>query len=392
MRACHLLLTPPTLMSTTPGIRSSQPDGRDRRHGAANDGSGATHQGLTRTRLRIFALLALTVLALAGCAALLWPFVPALAWALALGVLIEPLHATLARRLRRRDVSAGLCVLGAAVILLGPAAALVNAAAQQLADVTGASASVPLRSWEDVVSRLPAGPTIIGWIERHFDIEREWQRVSGDLATRVTSLVTGTLWMATQFLIMLFTLFYFLRDGHAALATLRRYSPLSEHETDHVFTEVAAMIDATVYGTLVVAAVQGCLGGLMFWWLGVPAPILWGLVMALLSLFPMAGSFLVWFPTAVVFALQGDWTRALVLVLWGAIAIGLIDNLLYPSLVGREMRLHTLPVFFAIVGGVLMIGASGIILGPVLLALTVTLFDVWRARTVAGRPAEASQP
>jgi predicted PurR-regulated permease PerM len=110
--------------------------------------------------------------------------------------------------------------------------------------------------------------------------------------------------------------------------------------------------------------------------------------MALLSLVPMAGSFVVWFPTAVVFALHGDWTRALVLAVWGAAVIGLIDNLLYPLLVGREMRLHTLPVFFAIVGGMLVIGASGIILGPVLLAVTVTLLDVWRARTVAGRPAE----
>jgi predicted PurR-regulated permease PerM len=191
---------------------------------------------------------------------------------------------------------------------------------------------------------------------------------------------------------MLFALFYFLRDARPALATLRQYSPLSEGETDHVFTEVVAMIYATVYGTLVVAAVQGCLGGLMFWWLGVPAPVLWALVMALLSLFPMAGSFVVWFPTAVVFALQGEWTRALILVVWGAAVIGLIDNLLYPLLVGHEMRLHTLLVFFAIVGGILVIGASGIILGPVLLAVTVTLLDVWRARTVAGRPAEIPQP
>jgi len=102
--------------------------------------------------------------------------------------------AILARRLRRRDVSAGLCVLGAAAMLLGPAAALVTAAARQLADLTAANASPALQSWEDVVSSLPAGPTIIGWIERHFDVEREWQRVSNELGARATSLVTGTLW------------------------------------------------------------------------------------------------------------------------------------------------------------------------------------------------------
>jgi predicted PurR-regulated permease PerM len=115
-------------------------------------------------------------------------------------------------------------------------------------------------------------------------------------------------------------------------------------------------------------------------------------MMALLSLFPMAGSFVVWFPAAVVFALNGEWTRALVLLAWGSAVIGLIDNLLYPLLVGHEVRLHTLPVFFAIVGGVTVIGASGIVLGPILLATTVTLLDVWRARSQAGRPAEIPQP
>jgi predicted PurR-regulated permease PerM len=377
-----------------PRVQSSQSgDERDLRTSASGDPSRALRAGLTRARLSVLVLLALTVLALTGCAILLWPFVPALTWALALGVLIEPIHAKLAGRLRWQAVSAGLCVLGAAAILLGPATALANAAAHQLAELAARTdPEMPLQSWREAFSRVPIGATVVEWIDRRFDLEREWQQAIGSMATRATSLVTGTLWVGAQFLIMLFALFYFLRDARPALATLRQYSPLSEGETDHVFTEVVAMIYATVYGTLVVAAVQGCLGGLMFWWLGVPAPVLWALVMALLSLFPMAGSFVVWFPTAVVFALQGEWTRALILVVWGAAVIGLIDNLLYPLLVGHEMRLHTLLVFFAIVGGILVIGASGIILGPVLLAVTVTLLDVWRARTVAGRPAEIPQP
>ena len=387
-------------MSTPSSRRTSQPagvshSGHDRgdRASLASERSGTTPGWWTRERLSAWGLLASTLLAFIGCALLLWPFVPALAWALALGVLIEPIHARLVERLRWRTVSAGLCVVGAAALLLGPATGLVNAAAHQLTDMAArADAQTSVHSWEEVVSRLPLGATIADWINDRVDLEREWQRATEGLATRVTSLVTGTVWVGAQFLIMLFVLFYFLRDARPALAVLRRYSPLSEHETDQVFSEVVSMIYATVYGTLTVSAVQGCLGGLMFWWLGLPAPILWGLVMALLSLFPMAGSFFVWFPTAVWFALQGDWTRALVLLAWGAAVIGLIDNLLYPLLVGREMHLHTLPVFFAIVGGVLTIGASGIILGPVLLAVTVTLLGVWRARTVAGRPAEIPQP
>lgn len=364
-------------------------DARVRR--GSESASGATHPWLTRERLSAWVLIAATLLALCACALVVWPFVPALAWALALGVLVAPIHARLAARLPWPTVSAGFCVVAAAIVLLGPVAGLVNVAAHQLVDATAmVSAQQGSGHWQDVVSRLPMGSTIVDWVSRA-DVAGAWQRTSEGLTTRFASLLTGTVWVGAQFLIMLFVLFFFLRDARPAVATLRRYSPLSERETDRVFDEVVAMIYATVYGTLTVSAVQGCLGGLMFWWLGVPAPILWGVVMAVLSLFPMAGSFLVWFPTAIWFGLQGDWTRALVLVAWGAAVIGLVDNLLYPLLVGREMRLHTLPVFFAIVGGVLAIGASGLILGPVLLAVTTTLLGVWRARTVAGRPAEIPQ-
>lgn len=386
------------MSSPSPSNPSQPPDEhrvgpRPDRRNAEPDHTEETHPWLTRERISVWILVAVTLLALAGCALVVWPFVPALAWALALGVLIEPIHARLAVRVRWPLVSAGLCVIGAVLVLVVPATALVNAAAQQVAGLTGA---VDLdgggRSWQQVLSRMPMGATIAAWVSGHIDLERQWHQATEGLAMRVTSVVTGTVWVGAQFMVMLFVLFYFLRDARPALSTLRRYSPLSERETERVFADVVAMIYATVYGTLAVSAVQGCLGGLMFWWLGVPAPLLWGLVMALLSLFPMAGSFLVWFPTAAWFALQGDWMRAIVLVAWGATVIGLVDNLLYPLLVGREMRLHTLPVFFAVVGGVLAIGASGLILGPVLLAVTTTLLGVWRARTVAGRPAEIPQP
>jgi predicted PurR-regulated permease PerM len=183
-------------------------------------------------------------------------------------------------------------------------------------------------------------------------------------------------------------LFYFFRDRAIALRTLRSLVPLSDTETDAVFQRVADTIHATIYGNLLVAAIQGLLGGLMFWWLGLPAPVLWGAVMALLAVIPWAGAFLVWLPAAVILALQGDWARALVLAAWGAIAVGFIDNLLYPVFVGNRLRLHTVPVFFAIVGGILVFGASGVIIGPLILSLTDALIDIWRRRTAFGRTAE----
>jgi predicted PurR-regulated permease PerM len=200
--------------------------------------------------------------------------------------------------------------------------------------------------------------------------------------------LTGSAWAVVEFLIVLYALFYLLRDRHRILNAVRGWVPLSQAETDEVFERVDDTIWASVYGTLMVAAVQGTLGGVVFWLLGLPAPVLWGVVMGLLAVIPFLGAFVVWAPAAVVLLLQGAWVKALLLTGWGLVVIGLIDNVLYPFLVGKQMRLHTLAVFVAIVGGLAAFGAAGVILGPAIFAVTVALFDVWRRRTAFGQAAE----
>jgi predicted PurR-regulated permease PerM len=149
---------------------------------------------------------------------------------------------------------------------------------------------------------------------------------------------------------------------------------------DRLFTQIADTVHATIYGTVVVAGVQGTLGGLMFWWLGLPTPLLWGLVMALLAVVPVLGAFIVWIPAAIFLALDGSWGKALILVSWGALVVGTIDNLLYPMLVGNRLKLHTVPAFISLVGGLALFGPAGIVLGPMAVTTTLMLLDVWRTR------------
>jgi predicted PurR-regulated permease PerM len=163
---------------------------------------------------------------------------------------------------------------------------------------------------------------------------------------------------------------------------------LSDDEADALLRRTSDTIRATVFGTVVVAIVQGALGGLMFWLLGLPAALLWGVVMAVLALIPVLGAFVVWVPAAIFLAVEGSWGKALLLTGWGTLVVGTIDNLLYPVLVGNKLRLHTVPVFFAIVGGLIVFGAAGVILGPVILAVTLGLVDVWKRRTRGGHVAE----
>jgi predicted PurR-regulated permease PerM len=147
-----------------------------------------------------------------------------------------------------------------------------------------------------------------------------------------------------------------------------------------MFGRIADTVYATVYGTLAVAALQGFLCGLMFWWLGLPLPLLWGVVMALLALVPVLGVFVIWIPAAIFLALEGSWGKALILSLWGAIVAGNVDNLLRPILMGNRLKFHTIPVFISILGGMLLFGSSGLILGPVILTTVTTLLEFWRSR------------
>ena len=164
------------------------------------------------------------------------------------------------------------------------------------------------------------------------------------------------------------------------LATVRSYLPLTAPEATLFLERIRMMTHATIYGTVVTALIQGTLGGVMFAVLGIPGAFLWGVVMALLSLIPSAGAFFIWIPAAIVLAMQGDWWKAVVLAGWGTLVVGTIDNVLYPWLVGHETRLHTLVVFIAVVGGLLVFGAAGIVLGPVAAAATIALLDILKSR------------
>lgn len=352
---------------------------------------GADEGWLSRERALVIVLIAATALALYLCYRLTLPFLPALAWALALAVVAHPLHEWIAGRIKHDNVAAGLAVAIVAVILIAPAVFVARRLAAEA--MTGAQAVRDEIEGGNLRARLMSDERlapVVAWIEGQEQFREEVQRVASSVSAYVSSFVTGSVWALMELFITLFALFFFFRDRRMILGALRSLVPLSHAETDEVYARVGDTIYATIYGTLVVAFVQGTLGGLMFWWLGLPAPLLWGMIMALLAVVPVLGAFVVWVPAAIFLALQGSWGKALILAAWGGIVVALIDNLLYPALVGKRLRLHTLPVFIAIVGGIFLFGGSGLILGPVVLAITVALIDVWRRRTAGGRAAEKS--
>ncbi|HXJ41942.1 MAG TPA: AI-2E family transporter, partial [Bryobacteraceae bacterium] len=176
-------------------------------------------------------------------------------------------------------------------------------------------------------------------------------------------------------------LFYFFRDRAQLLRILAQLIPLSSAESSDLYRRVSETIRATLYGNLAVKLVQGLLGGLMFWILGLPAPILFGVAMGFAALVPLVGTSVIWGSAAIYLLLHGSWIKALILAIWGGLIVSLVDNLLYPILVAGELRIHTLGVFLSVFGGLIAFGLAGIVLGPVILATTVALVNIWRRRT-----------
>jgi predicted PurR-regulated permease PerM len=185
-----------------------------------------------------------------------------------------------------------------------------------------------------------------------------------------------------QTFFVIFTMYYFFRDGENISRTVRDTLPLERAQADSIMTRTREVIDASVYGVITIAAIQGTLGGLAFWILGMRSAIIWAVVMTFLSMVPMLGAFIVWVPAAIYLALSGHYVKALMLAAWGTLVIGMIDNFLRPKLVGSRTRLHELLIFFSVLGGLNVFGVLGVVLGPVVMALTLSLIDVYRT---AGR-------
>jgi predicted PurR-regulated permease PerM len=340
-----------------------------------------------RNQLKLGGLLIATGVVLYLCYRILLPFFPALTWATALAVIAKPLHSLLDRRIKWRSVSSLLAVLIITVAIVLP---LVFVTEQVVSEAVAAVRTVRSPEFrERADSYIGAHPRIkagIDWLQQRIDLGQQLQNVAGTAGSVAQTAFAVSLSGFGQFFIALFTLFFLLRDFELFVNALRSVIPLSKKDSDDVLQRVRLTINASVRGRVLIAVIQGFLGGIMFWILGLPAPLLWGGVMVLLSLVPMLGAFLVWVPAALILILTGHAVKALILVIWGIAVIGTADNFLYPILVGKDIRLHTVVIFFAVLGGVAAFGASGLVVGPVIFALADALIEIWTRRTLPREP------
>lgn len=327
-----------------------------------------------------------------ACIWLILPYYGAILWAIILAILFRPLNRFLTRRLGgRRNLSAGLSLLCCIFLVVIPGTMILAAFAQESGVLY---MRIVTREFDPATimdrTRAMLPETVIN-IFSFFQL--------GDYAVmkaRLTSLVAqsaqavanqllvigqGTARFFLSLGIMLYLLFFLFRDGEEIAARFRNASPLKSTHTDQIVDKFVAVVRATVQGNVIIAAIQGAIGGLTFAALGIEAPVLWGVVMGVLSLLPAVGAFLVWAPVALWLMMTGQMVDGLILSAIGVFVISTVDNLLRPSLVGKRTRLPDYAILISTMGGLSLMGINGFIVGPLIAALFVSVWSPFSTET-----------
>jgi len=320
---------------------------------------------------------------------ILWPFLPAIVTAGVLATLVYPVHRGVARRLGRATPAAFLSTGVVVFLVLVPLAALTGVLVDQLvagSEFIGRRAGELLGPEGGLREWVERGTGYLGMDPEEVTLawQQELQRAVSFLAQRGLGVLSGLGGWLLQAAVGVFTLFYLLRDGDELQEAIAWVVPLEPSRTTALLARTREVIFATVYGILVVAVAQGVLGGAAFWMVGVPAAALWGTVMGLLSLLPAVGPPFVWLPAGVILLAQGRVLDGVVLLAVGTLLISTVDNVLRALLVSDRAHLHPLVVFFSVLGGLVLFGAAGVFVGPVLFVLGLSVISMARMTLLPG--------
>jgi predicted PurR-regulated permease PerM len=318
---------------------------------------------------------------------ILWPLYGAVLWAAVVAILFTPLHRRLSRRMnQRRGLAALVTVTIVVLIVIVPLALLTATLIQEASGVYERiqSGHFSIAAYfEQIKSVLPTWA--VGWLDRfglsnlagvQERLAAGLARGSRFLAAQAINIGQNTLDFALNLFVMLYLLFFLLRDGDRLAARIKAAIPLRSEQQGALLEKLTVVIRATVKGNLVVAVLQGALGGLIFWLLGLHAPVLWAAVMGVLSLLPVVGTGMVWLPFAVYLLATGSPWQGLILIGYGVLVIGLVDNVVRPLLVGSDTKMPDYVVLISTLGGLTIFGVNGFLIGPLIAAMFIAVWEI----------------
>jgi len=333
-----------------------------------------------------FFLLVLT-LATIGFGWIMLPYFGAVFWGVVLAILFMPLYCRLLKATRKPTIASLLTLLIIVVMVILPMSLITASLVQQAVGLYNQISSGHMDFglyFRQIIGALPQW--LVNLLDRYdltsmATLQQKLSAAAAEssqvAAKRALDIGRNTMEFLISMFVMLYLLFFLLRDGQGLAARIRNAVPLSREYKLRLFSNFATVVRATVKGNVLIAIAQGVLGGLAFWFLGVRAPLLWAVVMAFLSLLPAIGAALVWAPVAVYFLVTGSIWQGVALIVFGTCVIGLVDNFLRPVLVGKDIKLPDYLVLLSTIGGMALFGLNGFVIGPAIAALFVAAWDLF---------------
>lgn len=317
---------------------------------------------------------------------ILQPFLVAIAWAVVFSIVFYPVYAFLLRYLKFKVLASAMTLVIMLLITLGPFSYLSFILVDEIKGVVANINTGTLGSVRDIFTD-PKIKNLFDKIQSYIGMEgvsisdvviENIKKIGMGMTTSLSAGITNIAGILLDFIFMLFTMFFLLKDGPGFLARIRDYLPFNEEDKNRLIIKGKDMVISTIFGGVVVAIVQGIFGGAAFYFLGIKSPVLWGAAMSVMSFLPLLGTFSIWGPFAGYLFIQGAYIKGIILLLYGFLVISMVDNILKPLIISGRTKMPTLAVFFSVLGGIKLFGFIGFIMGPLVLALFVSVFEIFR--------------
>jgi predicted PurR-regulated permease PerM len=346
---------------------------------------------MKRENIFLIFILFLTFISIYLLYQILSPFLSSIVWAIILAIVFYPLLQKFQRLFKKKEVlSALLMTLLVLIVIVLPFTLLMTSLANDAVDIYHQVEEMiktgQLQAYFERIKEIPIFRWILAGLGEHIDFSqtnplplllKNINRISTFIFNQTTVLLKGLSTLIVGFFFTLLSLYYLFKDGSHLFGRLKEIIPLPSRERDLLIQRFKDMIYATIYGGILIALIQGVLGGLSFWILGLPSPIFWGTAMGLLSFVPIGGTALIWAPTAIILLIGGNVLKGLILLGIGALVISMVDNLLKPFFISSRTHIHPLLLFFAVLGGIQAFGLIGLVAGPLIATLFLTLIEIY---------------
>ncbi len=313
------------------------------------------------------------------------PFFVAIAWAIVVTIIFYPFYAFIAHHVKVKPLASILTVIVILIVILGPFAYLTSMLVNELQVIASQINADKLGTLQTFIARIRsyaffqklASYTGFEDLVSDASIRDNVSRLGKSFIEALSVRIPNILSVVADFIFMIFTTFFLLKDGPGFLSKATEYMPFSGSQKERLAVQIKDVIVSTVYGGVLIAVIQGTLGGFAYFFLGIESPVMWGVAMSVVSFVPLLGTFIIWGPTSFYLMMDGELLKGIALFLFGVFVISMVDNILKPVIIGSRTKMPTIVILFSVLGGIRLFGVIGLILGPLITAVFISVLEIF---------------